>query len=67
MQLRVTYFPFELLYSKPRDASLVRPAFLSLLPVASLLLEHGELTMVSRDCEIHSRGQEQCTVMALNS
>ena len=26
MQLRVTYFPFELLYSKPRDASLVRAA-----------------------------------------
>ena len=23
MQLRMTYFPFELLYSKPRDASLV--------------------------------------------
>ena len=27
VQLRVTYFPFELLYSKPRDASLVRAAF----------------------------------------
>ena len=24
LQLKVTYFPFELLYSKPRDASLVR-------------------------------------------
>ena len=24
MQLKLTYFPFELLYSKPRDASLVR-------------------------------------------
>ncbi len=23
VQLRITYFPFELLYSKPRDASLV--------------------------------------------
>jgi hypothetical protein len=25
LELKVTYFPFELLYSKPRDASLVRP------------------------------------------
>lgn len=24
VQLRITYFPFELLYAKPRDASLVR-------------------------------------------
>jgi len=23
VQLRITYFPFELLYAKPRDASLV--------------------------------------------
>ena len=26
LQLKITYFPFELLYSKPRDASLVRPS-----------------------------------------
>ena len=25
VQLKLTYFPFELLYSRPRDASLVRP------------------------------------------
>ena len=25
LQLKLTYFPFELLYSRPRDASLVRP------------------------------------------
>jgi hypothetical protein len=24
LQLKLTYFPFELLYSRPRDASLVR-------------------------------------------
>ena len=24
LELKITYFPFELLYSKPRDASLVR-------------------------------------------
>ena len=24
VQLKLTYFPFELLYSRPRDASLVR-------------------------------------------
>ncbi len=49
VQLRVTYFPFELLYSKPRDASLVRPAFLSFLPQASLLSKCCELTTSSRD------------------
>ena len=49
VQLRVTYFPFELLYSKPRDASLVRPASLSFLPLASLLSKRCELTTSSRD------------------
>lgn len=28
LELKITYFPFELLYSKPRDASLVRQSLL---------------------------------------
>ena len=54
VQLRVTYFPFELLYSKPRDASLVRPALMSFLPLGSLLSKHCELTTASGVYEVHS-------------
>ncbi len=39
LNLKVTYFPFELLYSKPRDASLVRVGkeYLRCLPVSPRL------------------------------
>ena len=67
MQLRVTYFPFELLYSKPRDASLVRPASMSFLPVASLLTTHWELILASRVYVVPSRDSGGCTLTSEDS
>lgn len=42
LELKMTYFPFELLYSKPRDASLVRArSLLTHLPRAQVIGCYG--------------------------